>query len=140
MRSIGKFSDELHFPLGFQQTGCFTAEEVDMLEKFGLTMQGLQEGALMPETAEEHYFLAEVDGEFSATSALARCWRKYCKKVTRCELSPTSKADDKRKDPAVNDYADDSFADGDSSVIDDDEFLIVGDDDISTDTDTELNI
>ncbi|MFT5881175.1 MAG: hypothetical protein ACI86X_002314 [Moritella sp.] len=156
MRSINTFSDEAHFPLGFQQTGCFTAEEADMLENFGLTMQGLQEGSLIPESAAEHYFLAELDGEFSATSDLARCWCKYGKKVARCERSPTSKTSNKRKDPIIHEgindsinssYSndsftdDDSFADDDSSVIDDnDEFLIDdSDDDLSADAETELD-
>ncbi|QFI37085.1 hypothetical protein FR932_04205 [Moritella marina ATCC 15381] len=82
MRSMGIFLDEVHFPLGFQQQNAFNVDESQLLENYGLTMQRLQEGELLPATADEHFFLAELDGEFELTSDFARCWRKYSHKIT----------------------------------------------------------
>ncbi|QUM76092.1 DUF413 domain-containing protein [Moritella sp. 24] len=82
MRSMGLFLDEVHFPLGFQQQNAFNDDEIQLLENYGLTMQKLQEGELLPTTTDEHYFLAEMDGEFELTSDFARCWRKYNHKIT----------------------------------------------------------
>jgi len=81
MRSMGLFLDEVHFPLGFQQQNAFNDDEIQLLENYGLTMQKLQEGELLPTTTDEHYFLAEMDGEFELTSDFARCWRKYNHKI-----------------------------------------------------------
>ncbi|KXO12801.1 Protein yifE [Moritella sp. JT01] len=82
MRSMGIFLDEVHFPLGFQQQNAFNLDESKLLEHYGLTMQRLQEGELLPTTADEHFFLAELDGEFELTSDFARCWRKYNHKIS----------------------------------------------------------
>ncbi|CAM2917290.1 DUF413 domain-containing protein [Moritella viscosa] len=82
MRSMGIFLDEVHFPLGFQQQNAFNLDESKLLENYGLTMLRLQEGDLLPATADEHFFLAELDGEFELTSDFARCWRKYNHKIT----------------------------------------------------------
>jgi len=82
MRSMGLFLDEVHFPLGFKQQNIFNSDESQLLENYGLTMQQLQAGELLPATADEHYFLAELDGEFELTSDFARCWRKYNHKIT----------------------------------------------------------
>ena len=79
---MGIFLDEVHFPLGFQQQNAFNSDETQLLEHYGLTMQQLQDGALLPATADEHYFLAELDGELELTSDFARCWRKYNRKIT----------------------------------------------------------
>ena len=82
MRSMGIFLDEVHFPLGFQQQNAFNLDESTLLENYGLTMLQLQEGKILPATADEHFFLAELDGEFELTSDFARCWRKYNHKIT----------------------------------------------------------
>ncbi|PKH07009.1 DUF413 domain-containing protein [Moritella sp. Urea-trap-13] len=96
MRNMGVFLDELHFPFGLNADNTFSPEEISTLESFGLTMRQLQEGNLLPLTAAEYYFLAELDGEFPITSHFARCWRKYNTKVTRFDNNATSRAKTKR--------------------------------------------
>ncbi len=114
MRSIGIFSDELHFPSGFQLSGAFTVDECRILECYGLTMKGLQEGTLMPASTAEHFFLAELDGEFSVSSDFAKCWRKYSKKVARCDLRPAINRKSRRSSSAI--AAD--FADAEVLILD----------------------
>ena len=98
MRNIGKFVDELHFPHGFLEGNSFSTEEGQLLEDFGLTMQGLQEGSVLPVTAAEHYFLAELDGEFPISSEEGRLWRKYNSKSIRCEHAALNRS--RKKGPA----------------------------------------
>jgi uncharacterized protein YifE (UPF0438 family) len=129
MRSMGKFSGELYFPSGFQFSTVFTEEERRILDVYGLTMQGLQEGTLIPVSAAEHYFLAELDGEFAATSNLAKCWRKYSKKVARCELRTSPTRANRRVFPEIND------SDADSEVL-----TLDFDDDSGADDENELDI
>ncbi|MFT5879764.1 MAG: hypothetical protein ACI86X_000884 [Moritella sp.] len=129
MRSIGTFSDELHFPLGIPLSMVFSPDECCILEVYGLTMQGLQEGTLMPASAAEHYFLAEIDGEFAATSNLAKCWLKYSKKVARYELKKMPLRSNKRVSPAINDR-----------YVDSEVLALDIDDDNDTDDKNELDI
>lgn len=103
MRSMGKFSVELHFPSGFQLSTVFTEDECRILDAYGLTMQGLEDGTLMPTSATEHYFLAELDGEFAVTSNLAKCWRKYSKKVVRSALQSAICRKSKRSSSVIID-------------------------------------
>ncbi|SGY88507.1 Putative uncharacterized protein [Moritella viscosa] len=117
MRNIGVFLDELHFPFGFTADDMFDAKEVTILENFGLTMSKLQEGSLLPLTAAEHYFLAELDGEFPITSEFSRCWRKYNSKVTRLDNNARVRQKLKRKascddEPELIKIADDDDDDG----------------------------
>ena len=95
MRNIGKFVDEIHFPHGFLGDNAFTAEECQFLENFGLTMQGLQDGSVVPITATEHYFLAELDGEFPISSEEGKLWRKYNSKSIRCEQAALNRSRNK---------------------------------------------
>ena len=97
MRNIGVFLDELHFPLGFTADDTFNTKEVTILENFGLTMSKLQEGSLLPLTAAEYYFLAELDGELPITSEFSRSWRKYSSKVTRLDNNARVRQKLKRK-------------------------------------------
>ncbi|NQZ50180.1 MAG: DUF413 domain-containing protein [Moritella sp.] len=97
MRNIGVFLDELHFPLGLTADDMFNTKEATILENFGLTMSKLQEGSLLPLTAAEYYFLAELDGEFPITSEFSRCWRKYNSKVTRLDNNARGSQKLKRK-------------------------------------------
>lgn len=96
MRNMGVLLDELHFPFGFKTNSTFSPEEVIILENYGLTMRQLQEGDLLPLTAAEYYFLAELDGEFPITSHFARCWRKYNNKITRFDNNATIRIKSKR--------------------------------------------
>lgn len=103
MRNIGLFLDELHFPAGFGANNSFSSEETTMLESYGLTMRQLQEGNLLPLTAAEYYFLAELDGEVPITSHFSRCWRKYNSKITRFDDNSTRRAKSKRATTARDD-------------------------------------
>jgi uncharacterized protein YifE (UPF0438 family) len=133
--SFFKFSGELHFPSGFQFSTVFTEEERRILDVYGLTMQGLQEGTLIPVSATEHYFLAELDGEFAATSDLARCWRKYSKKVARCELRTSPSRLSRHSSPVSNDSNDSNDSNADSEVL-----TLDFDDDSDADDEKELDI
>jgi len=106
MRSMGIFLDEVHFPLGFQQQNAFNVDESQLLEHYGLTMQRLQEGELLPATADEHFFLAELDGEFELTSDFARCWRKYSHKITHTNTSRHLMAKRNTKQPSRDYFVD----------------------------------
>lgn len=97
MRNMGVFLDELHFPYGFNTNDTFSSEEITILESYGLTMRQLQDGSLLPSTAAEYYFLAELDGEFPITSNFARCWRKYNNKVSRFDNSTNNRTKTKRE-------------------------------------------
>jgi len=105
MRNMGVFLDELHFPCGFNTNDTFSTEEITILESCGLTMRQLQDGSLLPSTAAEYYFLAELDGEFPITSNFARCWRKYNNKVIRFDHSSSSRAKPKRETAERDDSA-----------------------------------
>lgn len=110
MRSMGIFLDEVHFPLGFQQQNAFNVDESQLLEHYGLTMQRLQEGELLPATADEHFFLAELDGEFELTSDFARCWRKYSHKITHTNTSRHLTAKRNTKQPSRDYFVDELSA------------------------------
>jgi uncharacterized protein YifE (UPF0438 family) len=103
---MGIFLDEVHFPLGFQQQNAFNVDESQLLEHYGLTMQRLQEGELLPATADEHFFLAELDGEFELTSDFARCWRKYSHKITHTNTSRHLMAKRNTKQPSRDYFVD----------------------------------
>ncbi|WP_017222871.1 DUF413 domain-containing protein [Moritella dasanensis] len=103
MRNMGVLLDELHFPFGFKTNSTFSPEEVTILESYGLTMRQLQEGNLLPLTAAEYYFLAELDGELPTTSHFARCWRKYNNKITRFDNNLTIRVKSKRATPVRDD-------------------------------------
>jgi uncharacterized protein YifE (UPF0438 family) len=103
MRNMGVFLDELHFPAGFNADNSFSSEETATLESYGLTMRQLQEGNLLPLTAAEFYFLAELDGEIPITSSFSRCWRKYNSKITRFDNNSTKRAKCKRATTVTDD-------------------------------------
>lgn len=107
---MGIFLDEVHFPLGFQQQNAFNLDETQLLENYGLTMQRLQEGDLLPATADEHYFLAELDGEFELTSDFARCWRKYNHKITHPNMLANKTSKRSAKQPSRDYFVDELSA------------------------------
>ncbi|KDM90784.1 DUF413 domain-containing protein [Photobacterium galatheae] len=82
MRNVGKFYDDKNFPRGFNRSGVFTLSEANILESYGRTMRGIQEGLLQPENPEEIQFFAEITGQQEVASEFAKCWMKYLKQTS----------------------------------------------------------
>jgi len=83
MRSEGKFYDDKNFPRGFNRSGVFTINEATLLQDYGRTMKGLENGTLEPASEPERQFLAEIRGQLDVQSDFAKCWMKYTIKTTQ---------------------------------------------------------
>ncbi|MUK26979.1 DUF413 domain-containing protein [Aliivibrio fischeri] len=80
MRRSVRFYDDNNFPNGFIYQG-FSVEEAAILDNYGLTMKGLLDGSLIPESDEEKSFLVGVKNEDKSISLFVQCWLKYYDKL-----------------------------------------------------------
>ncbi|MBD1576596.1 DUF413 domain-containing protein [Vibrio sp. S11_S32] len=84
MRNLGKYFDNKHFARGFSRSGEFTIKEAQILEDFGRTMQGLFEGSIEAQDADEELFASAFQqGGEVIDSAYSSCWKKYLNKTQR---------------------------------------------------------
>ena len=82
MRKSIRFYDDVHFQKGFNRKG-FTIKEAAVLDNYGLTMKGLIDGSLMPDSDEEKLFLLGVKNEDKSVSLFVQCWLKYSDLITK---------------------------------------------------------
>ena len=113
MRSNGKFYDDKHFPRGFNRSGVFTINEATILENYGRTMSGLQNGTLTPIDDSESQFLAEIRGEREALSEQGKCWRKYLTQTGNKVRSYTLCVSQRKASGAYDEENDEGDADSD---------------------------
>ncbi len=106
MRIVGKFYDDKNFPRGFNRSGVFTINEASMLENYGRTMRGLQDGSVAPIDESERQFLAEVNGQQDVMSEFGKCWIKYLNRTTTKERRYTLCDSPRRKPKGLYDYDD----------------------------------
>ncbi|OEF11043.1 DUF413 domain-containing protein [Aliivibrio logei] len=76
MRKNIRFYDDLHFPKGFNRKG-FTVKEAEVLNYHGVTMKGLLNGSLIPNSSIEKQFIDDVKGGNKEASLFVKCWLKY---------------------------------------------------------------
>ena len=72
-----RFFDDRNFPKGFSRSGRFTLAEGNLLEKHGVAMQELEDGARPPVNDEEQRFVLMCKGEAEATTPYEKAWQKY---------------------------------------------------------------
>ncbi|MGR6830795.1 DUF413 domain-containing protein [Aliivibrio wodanis] len=81
MRKSIRFYDDINFPKGFNRKG-FTIKEAIILDNYGLTMKGLIDNSLIPDSKEEELFLLGVKNEDKSVSLFVHCWLKYLDLIT----------------------------------------------------------
>jgi uncharacterized protein YifE (UPF0438 family) len=77
--SSRRFIDSQFFPRGFRKSGDFSIAESDILAGLGVTLSGLSNGSLQPESAEEIQFVDVVSGKVEAQTKVEKTWLKYQK-------------------------------------------------------------
>ncbi|HIF9334006.1 TPA: DUF413 domain-containing protein [Photobacterium damselae] len=82
MRKSIRFYDDINFPKGFNRKG-FTIKEAAILDNHGLTMKGLLDNSLIPDSKEEYLFLQGVKNKDASISFFVHCWLKYIDLITK---------------------------------------------------------
>ncbi|GGY39915.1 hypothetical protein GCM10011297_11540 [Bacterioplanes sanyensis] len=77
-----RFYDDANFPHGFARSGDFTREQADLLERYGVRLCELGDGA-EAESECEHQFQAVVRGERIAQTAIEKAWQQYQRALQR---------------------------------------------------------
>jgi uncharacterized protein YifE (UPF0438 family) len=77
-----RFYDDTNFPHGFARSGDFTREQADVLERFGVRLCELGEGA-EAQSESERQFQAVVRGERMAQTAIEKAWQQYQRALQR---------------------------------------------------------
>ncbi|MFC3095740.1 DUF413 domain-containing protein [Alteromonas sediminis] len=75
------FLDAKNYPRGFKKSGDFSIAESDILSQLGVTLEGLSNGSLQPESEEELRLVSVLQGQAEAESKVEKTWLKY-KKLT----------------------------------------------------------
>ena len=73
----GTFSDRKNFPYGFDRSGDFTSRQADVLLRFGVTLQALENNERLPETKTEKAFLEVCKGNRTPETFIETTWAKY---------------------------------------------------------------
>jgi len=103
------FYDNKHYPHGFSRSGDFTLKEAQGLTRYGVLLNNLMEGRLVPANEHQSHFIQVMRGEAEAEHPLEKLWLKYLDKVRRpivrysCSTA-SSDGGDFVSDEAVGEY------------------------------------
>ncbi|WP_163931749.1 DUF413 domain-containing protein [Paraferrimonas sp. SM1919] len=74
-----RFFDNKNFAKGFSKSGDFTLTESKLLEQYGDTLKGLQDGKMIPENEDEIHFVQSTRNPQIANCKIETTWNKYVK-------------------------------------------------------------